>query len=116
MARFKDFGSPDANVEYEAISFKVYGEEFFCHPVIPGKILLRFVKMSNSENAAQTAEAIDEFFKHALVSESYDRFEALTNDPARLVTVETLAEIIQWIIEEQSDRPTQGSEPSQSGA
>lgn len=116
MARFKDFGSPDADVEHEAISFKVYGEEFFCHPVIPGKILLRFVKMSNSDDAGQTAQAIDEFFKHALVAESYERFEALTNDPERLVTVETLAAIIQWIVEEQSNRPTQGSEPSSTGA
>lgn len=116
MARFKDFGSPDAGVEHEAISFKVYGEEFFCRPVIPGKILLRFVKMSNSDDAGQTAQAIDEFFKHALLPESYDRFEALTNDPERLITVDTLAQIIQWIVEEQSDRPTQGPEPSQSGA
>jgi hypothetical protein len=45
------------------------------------------------------------FFKNVLQDESYARFDALTRDKNRIVEVETLAEIVSWLMEEYSDRP-----------
>lgn len=115
MARFKDFGSPSTDNEREPITFKIYDEEFECYPELPGKTLLEFVKMSNSEDPTASAEAIDAFFEKALLPESYERFDILANDPERIITVATLAEIVQWIVEEQSARPTTGPEVLPSG-
>jgi hypothetical protein len=115
MSRFKDFGSPNEGVEVEPLSFKIYNEEFSCIPSSPGKTLLSFAEASDSENGADSAKAITTFFKKVLIPESWDRFEILAEDPDRLVTVETLAEIIGWIVESYSDRPTQGSGVSSIG-
>lgn len=115
MSRFKDFGAPNAGVKQEKLSFKIYDETFECMPVLPGKILLSFAELSASEDGSDSAKAISVFFKKVLTEESYTRFDALTEDPNRLVTVETLAEIVGWIIEAYTDRPTQGSEVSLTG-
>lgn len=115
MSRFKDFGAPDEGVKHEKISFKLYGEEFECVPALPGRTLLSFAQASGSEDGAESAKAINTFFSKVLVEESYQRFEDLAEDPKRLVTVETLAEVVGWIVETYANRPTQGSEHSSTG-
>lgn len=110
MARFKDFGNPFDADAAEKLSFKLYGEEFFCYPEMPGKTLLEFVSIGNSEDPAEAAGAINQFFKKVLVEESYERFDQLAQDPNRLVSVQTLTEVISWLVEAYTDRPTEGPE------
>jgi len=112
MSRFKDFGAPADGIAREKLSFQLYGEEFECVSVLPGKTLLNFAAISSSEDGGESAKAINFFFEKVLVPESYARFEKLTEDTERLVTVETLAEIIEFLIEALTDRPTRGPEPS----
>lgn len=116
MSRFKDFGSPASAETAEPLKFKIYEEEFVCHPEIPGKILLEFIKNSDSDRVAVSASALTDFFEKVLVDESWERFDALTSDPKRVVSMTMLAEIVSWLLEEYSDRPTQGSEHSPTGA
>lgn len=115
MARFKDFGAGD-DTPTEEISFKLHGEEFSCRPAMQGKVLLDLVaKSSNQENPGEAAEMIGSFFKIVLLPESYERFDALVTDPDRIVPIETLSEIVGWLVEQYSDRPTKRPEPSPSG-
>jgi hypothetical protein len=114
MARFKDFGRP-ADADAEPLTFKLHDEDFTCYPAMPGKTLLDFVQRSDSENPATSAGAINDFFKKVLLPESYERFEKLCEDPNRIVTMQTLADIVSWVMETYSDRPTEGSELSPSG-
>lgn len=115
MARFKDFGA-DQDKPKEEISFKLYGEQFNCRPAIPGKSILNLVAKSGSQdNPGEGAEAITEFFKIVLFPESYERFDALTLDPDRIVSIEKLGEIVAWLAEEYTDRPTSRSEALPSG-
>ena len=109
MSRFKDFGSPLEENAKESLSFKLYGEEFNCRPAIQGKVLLKFAAGSSSEDAADSTNAILGFFEVALLPESHKRFEKLIEDPDKIVSVETLGEIIGWILETYSNRPTQVS-------
>ena len=109
MSRFKDFGNPFNSDEAESLSFKLYGEEFICKPSMQGKTLLNFAASSDSENAADSTKAILSFFSNALVEESSERFEKLLEAPDKIVSVETLGEIIGWILEQYSTRPTQVS-------
>lgn len=110
MARFKDFGAPHNSEKSEKLTFKLYGEEFECYPEMQGKTLLGFVEMSTSEDNVQAIRAINTFFEVVLTPESFIRFDALAKDPKKIVSVTTLSEIISWIMEQYSDRPTQGSE------
>jgi hypothetical protein len=112
--RFKDFGE-DSNVNRAPLSFKLYGEEFHCLPAIQGKVLLDTVRNVDSDSPSSAAQMIEDFFKRTLLSESYERFQNLLNDPDKIVTVETLSEITGWLVGEYSERPTQEPEGSLSG-
>lgn len=109
MSRFKDFGNPFNADNAESISFKLYGEEFTCRSSIQGKTLLKFAANSDSDKTAESTGAIFDFFKTALLEESSERFEKLLDDPKKIVSIETLSEIIAWILEQYSNRPTQVS-------
>jgi hypothetical protein len=109
MTKFKDFGS-GALEEKEPISFKIYDEEFHCVSSIQGKTLLNFVKRSQSEDPLEAAAVMEEFFEKVLVDESLERFNELTVDKERVVSVTTLAEIVSWLIGEYTERPNQQPE------
>ncbi len=116
MARFKDFGSGSAGAPKEDISFKLHGEDFTCRPALPGRVLLDLVAKSGDEdNPSEAAKSITDFFKTVLVKESYERFDALAKDPDRLVDVETLSDIVAWLVEQYSERPTSRPEALPSG-
>ena len=115
MARFKDFGEGN-KIESEPLSFKLHGEEFQCRKDMQGKVLLNLVvSSSDTDNPAEAAKVINSFFGIVLMPESYERFEALTSDPDRVVTVEALGEIVGWLVEQYSDRPTLRPEALPSG-
>ena len=112
--RFKDFGS-GSGVAAEPVSFTLHGEEFHCRPEIQGKTLLTLMANTNAEDPSDIAKAVTSFFDVCLLPESSERFNALLEDPDRIVTVETLGEITGWLVEEYSARPTQGPGSSAPG-
>lgn len=113
--RFKDFGS-GGNSNKEPLSFKLYDQEFHCYPAIQGKVLLDLVAGTDGDDSGlAAAKSITVFFNTVLKPESRDAFNALLEDPEKIVTVETLGDITAWLVEEYSGRPTQQPEPSQSG-
>lgn len=111
MTKFKDFGSGN-NGEKEPVSFAIHGETFNCYPELQGKVLLDLVARSSGENAAEAAQTISMFFEKVLTPESYTRFNALLNDPDRIVSVETLGNISGWLVEMYAGRPEEAPEVS----
>lgn len=109
--RFKDFGT-GGEVASEPITFKLHGEEFTAIPTIQGKVLMDLVSKSQSEDSIEAMNTISKFFSSVLVDESLERFDALLEDKERIVTMETLGEIIGWLVEEYSGRPNQQPEDS----
>lgn len=112
--RFKDFGS-NFEVPTEPITFKVYDQEFSCIPSLPGRTLLKLVSQSGTDDASAMANTIEDFFATCLMEKDKDRFFELLDNPEKVVPVETLAEIVAWLVEEYSGRPTQGPEDSPNG-
>lgn len=117
MAKFKDFGSPTAQEQQEDIQFQLYGEIFSCRRGIPGKIMLDFAARSgDNADPAAAARVIDDFFKVVLAGEDeYTRFNDLCADPEKLIPVEDIMAIVEWLMETYGERPTQRSEISASG-
>jgi hypothetical protein len=103
--RFKDFGSGAELAPVEPLSFKLHGEEFKCLPRIQGKVFLEFIEHSASDDGAETAKVISSFFGKVLEDESVVRFDALLTSKDKIVTVESLSEIVAWLLEEYSARP-----------
>jgi hypothetical protein len=110
MTRFKDFGSGSSDSTFEPLSFKIYDQEFQCVPQIQGKLLISLVSSSSSEDPIKAAQTITTFFDYVLVKESKERFNELLESPETIVTVETLSEIVAWLIEEYTARPNQQPE------
>jgi hypothetical protein len=115
MSKFKDFGSGDINAEKDSISFKLYDKEFFCLPALQGKVLLGFVANANETDPATQAQTIEKFFGYVLTDESLAEFDSLTTSKDKIVSVETLSEIIGWVVEQYTDRPEEQPEDSQTG-
>jgi hypothetical protein len=109
-ARFKDFGVGASELSKEPIVFKLHDEEFTCVPEIQGSFMLDIVKNSNSDDGAKTATIILEFFEGVLEDESFVRFNALIKDKHRVVKIDTLSEIVGWLISEYSGRPEEQPE------
>lgn len=110
MTRFKDFGSGSVDTPKEPLTFKLHGEDFSCHPAIQGKVLLNLAANGSSEDPAAAAKTIDSFFGYVLTPESNERFQNLLMDPERIVSMDTLSDIVQWLIEEYTNRPNQQPE------
>lgn len=113
-ARFKDFGSGNAETNLAPLSFKLHGEEFHCSPAIQGKYLLSLISDSTSGDPERSSKVVTEFFQKILTVESAERFNALL-DSDKIVTVETLADITEWLMEEYTERPNPQPEASSTG-
>lgn len=109
MARFKDFGAPTTE-QSEPVSFKLHDQEFHCVSSVQGRVLLSMVSDSQSGDPAVIAGITDKFFGYVLTEESLERFNKLTTDKDTIVSVETLGEIVSWLVEQYSDRPNQQPE------
>ena len=109
MSRFKDFGSPENSEGLDSFSFKLYDEEFKCKPKMQGKTLLKFASSSASEDGGESSKAIVDFFDSVLLPESREKFNNLLDDEFKIVSVDTLGEILGWIVEAYAARPTQES-------
>lgn len=110
-SRYKDFGAGQ-ETDKDPIVFSLHGEEFTCLPVIQGKVLMNLVTRSQSKDPVEAMAVVDEFFSKVLTDESLERFNNLLEDKTRIVTMETLADVVQWLIEEYSARPNQQPEES----
>lgn len=109
MPRYKSFGSPVTETD-KPLTFELYGEEFFASGQIQGAVLMDLVKNSNVDDPAESAGMINDFFAEVLLEESLTRFKAMTTSKDKIVPVETLTEILGWLVEEYSGRPEEPRE------
>jgi hypothetical protein len=112
MSRFKDFGSGKDLSNVSPLSFKLHGEEFQCLPAIQGKFLIDLVSSASDESSGGSLKMISGFFGHVLTDESAERFNLLLEDKERIVLVETLSEIVSWLMTEYTNRPEEQPEVS----
>ena len=113
MVRHKDFGAPASSDE--PITFTLYGEVFKCQPAIQGRYLLEFISKAGSDDPEESAGAVLGFLQHALSPADRERFDALCSSDETVVPLETLASIMEWMVEQYSGRPTEPSSPSGPG-
>jgi len=113
--RHKSFDVVDID-DAEPLSFDLGGEEFFCYPEVQGKTILDIMRVAaegdDETRGAAMAVSVLDFFQKVMPPEEYERFEKLMKDPKRIVRMETLSDIMGWLIEEYTDRPTEPSSAS----
>ena len=111
--RHRSFGTKKTE-KLAPITFDVYGEVFEAHPKLQGIVILEYVAAiagsgDEESNGADAAVMILDFFEKALLPESHERFLALTHDPEKIIEADELTEIVSWLMEQYTDRPTEAS-------
>jgi hypothetical protein len=115
VTRYRNFGSPVQSDE--VVVFDLYGEQYKCKASLQGRVLIELVARADAENTADAAAAVLHFFDAVMVDESRQRFTALTQSEDKVVSLETLTEIMQWLVEQYAggERPTTPSSDSLPG-
>lgn len=108
VRKTKSFTSSVNKKKVAPISFELLGEEFEAYGQVPGAVLLDFIG-SSDENSSATARGIADYFKAAMSEKEYKRFDKLSRDPENIIELEVLSEIVSYLIEEQTSRPTEAS-------
>lgn len=101
--RHRSFGT--AGKKSVPITFDVAGEEFTARGSLPGITVVEFAEKSK-EGGLST---INDIFEMALLPESHERFDTLIHDPEKEIDLETLTEIMGWLVEQYTSRPTKAS-------
>jgi len=98
------------------VTFELDGEEFTAVPAIPGAKLLDFIADADSDDGGRASQALIDFMESVIVPDDRERFSALIRDEDRVIEIELLAEICEWLVGEYAARPTESSKPSASGS
>jgi len=113
--RHKDFAVRNI-ADADPLTFSLGDEDFSCYAEVQGKTILDIMKVAASgdedSRGVMMAVSILDFFAKVMPPEEYTRFEALMEDPERIVPMDTLSEIMSWLIEEYTSRPTPPSSDS----
>lgn len=114
MARHKSFGGGKSASEFEPLTFDIDGVSFTPRPALPGTALLEFIRDADDEEG-NSAKALYVFLERALVPDEYKRLREVLDSPDRVIDIADIGEIVSWLIEEYSARPTQPSGNSETG-
>ena len=110
----KKFTPKASKQKKEPIPFELYDETFNALPYLQGTVILDFMTATSSvdgeDNNSGIVKEVLPFFEAALEPESYERFKALTKSHDKIVEFDDLMEILAWLIEQYTARPTSGSE------
>lgn len=104
--KIKSFTSTTEKSVVEPIPFELEGESFEAYGQVPGAVLLDFIAASTQEDSSGTAGAIIGYLKSSMNKTEFKRFDALTRDPEKLIELQVLADIVAYLIEERTSRPT----------
>lgn len=115
MARSKVFSGGTDISEFEDLEFELNQHKFSCLPAIQGSVLLEFVRDADSADGASSAKALYNFLESSMTQEEYARLQTVLHDPKVIIDVELIGEIVSWLVEEYSSRPTTRPEDSQDG-
>lgn len=95
---------------------EINGDTVACVPEMDGLKLLRLtaVMRSRSFGAGERAQAMVEFLEYAVVTDEWPKFEKIVEK--NNLDIEDLGDIVGYLSNVYSDRPTRSSEPSSAGA
>lgn len=119
-SRFHAFNFPvreaSTTEEPEPFEIEINGDRVACVPEMDGLKLLRLtaVMRSRSFGAGERAQAMVEFLEHAVAEGEWSKFEKIVEK--NNLDIEDLGDVIGYLSNAYSDRPTRSPEPSSAGA
>lgn len=96
-------------------TFSVAGREFKCLPEPPAGVLTDLITSADGSAGMQAAGLIG-FIGGCMSDADAEQFQLTIHDKDTIVPLETLGEIVEWLVTEYTNRPTTPSSSSQPGA
>lgn len=91
---------------------KAWKESFEAIPQLPGASLLDFIADADSNEGGRASQAVIEFLEGCVLEDDKERFRELIRDPKRVIHIDDLADICEWLVEVYTDEtPTEPSTP-----
>lgn len=106
-ARHKDFGSAIRLADLPPLSFDLCEMNFRCRPALQSRKILEFVRSADSGSETAAGDAIHHFIASSLLPDDVQAWEELLDSDEYVVDVQMLGDIVTWLIEQYSSRPTQ---------
>jgi hypothetical protein len=113
MARTKKFSGGTKITDFDEVFFELNEQRFDCHRAIQGAVLLEFARYADEEGGG--AKALYDFLKGSMSESEYERLQAVLRDPEVIIDIEVIGEIVSWLVEVYSSRPTSPPEDSSTG-
>lgn len=112
--RTRSFSAPVADpetpeVEVAPLGFELAGETFEVLPEAPGIILLEFIEATTSTETGANAAALTKFLRSVMTKEEWVRLDDVLHDPKHMIDIKTISEIVAYIIEAYTSRPSEAS-------
>ncbi len=115
MTRSRSFkGGKNIN-EFEPVEFELNGEKYLCKSAVQGAVLLEFVANADSESGGAAAGALYGFLEDCMPASEYKRLRDYLKRDDVIIDMALIGEIVTWLVQEFTSRPTQQSAPSEPG-
>lgn len=112
----RKFATRKAKAQEETeIGFDLGETHYDCRPEIQGAVILEFIAAADNGNSGAAAQILP-FFDEVLPEDELEKFKAQLKSKDEIIEMETLSEIVGYLIEEYTDRPTEASTPSDAGS
>lgn len=121
-SRHKTFVAREA--AHQPLTFDIEGvdtkkkkwiESFSAIPEVPGAEILDFIADADSDDGGRAAQALIDFLEGVIIEEDRERFAKLIRDKQRIIEMELIAQICEWLVSEYTDRPTESPRPQRNG-
>lgn len=109
-SRHRSFATKKS-ADLEPLGFDIDDESFTARPAIPGAVILDFIAAGQDGGLAIATQLIN-FYESALEPSEFARFQKKIYDPDVIVDEELLGEIVAYLVEEYTSRPSAASSES----
>lgn len=104
--RHRDFSVASETRKKQPVTFTLEGQEFECVEEAPAAALTDFLGDVAGDHVGRSAAALVSFITSVLIDEDVPRFLDLVHSKETIIPIETVGEIVTWLVEEYSGRPT----------
>lgn len=113
----KDFDQVREERRQADRSFKIGGETFVRKVGVRPEVLAEYEKLEETTAATETLELIDGIVVDLIedADGGHDRYRALRQREEDPLSLADMQEMVQWLVEEETGRPTQPPSPSTRG-
>lgn len=110
-ARHRSFSASDENTPEEEqipVTFDLAGENFTAKADVQGIVLMDFLEASDAGGVSSVV-AFKSFLKEALDEAEYTRLNSFLRTSPKTISVENIAGVVAYLVEEYTSRPTTAS-------